>query len=139
MSRPGAAMSILPKFENGDGARFGSSDATDMIVGEFAGAPTGPPLEPDGATMMHPRLRAACPAAVYAADTGVGDPIATRIATHRFAMAQFNPASTVAVVVEPELPTILPTKIGARYPIPYRGVAPGGAFGPHAVPIRCVP
>lgn len=37
-SRPGAAISILPKFENEDGLNVGSREATAMIVGEFAGA-----------------------------------------------------------------------------------------------------
>jgi hypothetical protein len=38
-SRPGAAISILPKFEKLDGLSIGSRDATAMMVGEFAGDP----------------------------------------------------------------------------------------------------
>ena len=38
-SRPGPAISILPKFENEEGVKPISSEATDMIVGELAGAP----------------------------------------------------------------------------------------------------
>ena len=64
MSRPGPAMSIFPWLEKLDGARFESSDATDMIVGEFAGAPAGELAFPDAAIMSSPLLRAACPAAV---------------------------------------------------------------------------
>src|SRR5215218_9827643 len=45
-SRPGAEISILPKFENDDGLSVGSSDATDMIVGEFAGEPVVDALLP---------------------------------------------------------------------------------------------
>ena len=66
ISRPGAAISILPKLENDEGASAGSSDATDMMVGEFAGALT-PPLPgelPAPESIRQPRLRAAAPAAV---------------------------------------------------------------------------
>ena len=66
ISRPGAAISILPILENEEGARFMSSDATAMIVGEFAGAPVRPvgPELPAAAMMRHPLLRADAPAAV---------------------------------------------------------------------------
>ena len=66
-SRPGPASSIFPKFENADGERLGSRAATDMIVGEFAGAPVLPEAFPAAATIRQPLLSAACPAAVYAA------------------------------------------------------------------------
>src|SRR5262249_41385338 len=68
-SRPGAAISIFPTLLNAEGASVsGSSDATDMMVGEFAGAPVGPPLEfPAAAMMRQPLLSADAPAAVYAA------------------------------------------------------------------------
>src|SRR3712207_727152 len=69
-SRPGAAISIFPKAENDDGARFGSRDATDMMVGELAGVPVAVPEPPAAATMSSPLLSAALPAAVYAACTG---------------------------------------------------------------------
>ena len=38
-SRPGPEISILPKFEKEEGASERSSEATDIIVGELAGAP----------------------------------------------------------------------------------------------------
>src|SRR6185312_15059627 len=38
-SLPGPAISILPRCTNEDRPRSLSSDATDMIVGEFAGLP----------------------------------------------------------------------------------------------------
>jgi hypothetical protein len=64
-SRPGPAISTFPTLEKLDSAREGSSDDTDMIVGEFAGAPVGPPPElPAAAMMRQPLLRAAEPAAV---------------------------------------------------------------------------
>src|SRR5688572_16094779 len=63
-SRPGAASSILPKFEKLEVLRFGSSDATDMIVGEFAGAPVFMVRLPAAAMIRQPRLSAAWPAAV---------------------------------------------------------------------------
>jgi hypothetical protein len=67
MSRPGPAISSFPALEKDDGARFESSDATAMIVGEFAGAPVGAPLAlPAAATIRQPLLSAACPALVYA-------------------------------------------------------------------------
>ena len=53
-SRPGAEISIFPKFENDDGVRFGSSDATDIIVGEFAGAPVFDAALPAAAIIRHP-------------------------------------------------------------------------------------
>jgi len=67
-SRPGAAISIFPTLLNADGTSVGSSDDTAMIVGEFAGAPVGSPLElPAAAMMSRPLFNAAAPAAVYAA------------------------------------------------------------------------
>ena len=63
-SRPGAAISILPKLENDDGRRFLSSEATDMIVGEFAGAPVVDDALPAAAMIRHPLFSAAWPAAV---------------------------------------------------------------------------
>ena len=69
-SRPGAAISIFPKLENADGTRVGSSEATDMMVGEFAGAPVLEAALPAAAMIRQPRVSAAAPAAVYAAWTG---------------------------------------------------------------------
>ena len=63
-SRPGPAISILPKLENEDGLKFVSSEATDMMVGELAGAPTLAPALPAGAIINRPLFNAACPAAV---------------------------------------------------------------------------
>ena len=108
-SRPGAAISILPKFENDEGASVRSSDATDMIVGEFAGEPVFEPALPAAAMMRHPRLSAAAPADVYAACTGACDPSDIEITTQRLAMAQFTPASTPPVEPDPELLNTLPT------------------------------
>ena len=71
MSRPGAAMSILPKFENDDGMSVGSSEATDMIVGELAGAPVLDALFPAAAIIRQPRPNAAAPANVYATWIGL--------------------------------------------------------------------
>src|SRR5512132_1601106 len=62
-SRPGAALSILPKLENTDGLRFGSSAATAMMVGELAGAPVLEALLPAAATIKRPLFSAARPAA----------------------------------------------------------------------------
>ena len=64
-SRPGAAISILPKFENDDGVKFGSREATDMMVGEFAGAPVLELALPAAAMIRQPLFNADCPAAVY--------------------------------------------------------------------------
>lgn len=65
MSRPGAAISIFPLAEKDDGIRVRSSDATAMMVGEFAGAIVGPgPLFPAAAIIRQPLFRADCPAAV---------------------------------------------------------------------------
>ena len=59
-SRPGAAISILPLLENDDGRKFESSDATAIIVGEFAGAPVGAPLSlPAAAIIRQPLFNAA--------------------------------------------------------------------------------
>ena len=140
-SPPGPAISILPMLENEFGTKLISTDATAMIVGELAGAPVRPagPELPAAAMMRHPLLMADAPAAVYAAWTGEFDPSDIEIATQRLAIAQFMPASTLPVAPEPELFSTLPTKIGALYAMPYRGVAPAGAFGPHAVPHVCVP
>jgi hypothetical protein len=66
MSRPGPAISIFPRHEKDDGASVRSREATDMMVGEFAGAmvaPSGPEF-PAAAMIRHPLLSAACPAAV---------------------------------------------------------------------------
>jgi hypothetical protein len=57
-------MSILPKLEKDDGARFGSSEATDMMVGEFAGAPVAAEAFPAAAIISNPLFKAACPAFV---------------------------------------------------------------------------
>jgi hypothetical protein len=51
-------------LENEDGLKVGSSDATDMIVGEFAGAPVLELAVPAAAMIRQPLLRAAAPAAV---------------------------------------------------------------------------
>src|SRR5258706_12306346 len=88
-SRPGDAISILPKFENDDGTSVGSSDATDMIVGELAGAPVFDAALPAAAMMRQPLLSAEAPAAVYAAWTGDCDPSDIEITAQRFALAQF--------------------------------------------------
>lgn len=66
-SRPGPAISILPKLEKDEGVRVRSSEATDMIVGELAGAPVVEAALPAAAMINNPLLSAACPAAVYAA------------------------------------------------------------------------
>src|SRR5688500_17721041 len=101
MSRPGAAISIFPKFEKLEGVRFGSSDATDKIVGELAGDPVAAPALPAAAMIRQPLLSADDPAAVYAACTGACDPSDIEITAQRLAIAQFMPASTFAVVPEP--------------------------------------
>jgi len=129
-SRPGAAMSILPKLEKADGLSVGSSDATDMIVGEFAGAPVLDAALPAAATIRQPLFRAAWPAAVYAGCTGDCEPSDIEITTQRLAIAQFMPASTLPVAPPPELDSTLPTKIGALKAMPYRGVLPAGDLGP---------
>ena len=115
-SRPGPAISILPMLENVDHPRLLSRDATAMMVGELAGAPVSPngPALPAAAMIRHPLLKAAAPALVYAVWTGEFDPSDIEMATQRFAIAQFMPASTPAVLPEPELLSTLPTKIGAR-------------------------
>ena len=97
-SRPGPAISILPMLENCDHPRLLSTDATAMIVGELAGAPVRPvgPAFPAAAMIRHPLLNADAPAAVYAVWTGEFDPSDIEIATQRFAIAQFIPASTLA-------------------------------------------
>lgn len=100
-SRPGPAISILPKLENDDGLRSLSSAATDMIVGELAGAPVFELALPAAAMIRQPLLSADVPAAVYAACTGACDPSDIEITAHRFAIAQFIPARTPAVLPEP--------------------------------------
>ena len=65
-SRPGPEISIFPKFEKDDGAWFESSDATAIIVGEFAGAPVDVESLPAAAMIKQPLFSAACPALVYA-------------------------------------------------------------------------
>lgn len=118
-SRPGPAISILPTLLKDDGTSRGSTDDTAMMVGEFAGAPVGSPPElPAAAMIRQPLLNAAAPAAVYAAWTGVCAPNDIEIATQRFAIAQFIPANTEAVVPPPELVSTLPTNMGALYAIP---------------------
>jgi hypothetical protein len=101
-SRPGPAISILPKLENADGTSVGSSDATDMIVGEFAGAPVGPAVLPAAAMISRPLANAAVPAAVYAGWTPVGAPSDIEITGQRSAIAQFIPAITLAPTLMPE-------------------------------------
>ena len=113
MSRPGAAISILPKLENDDGAKFGSSEATDMIVGEFAGEPVAEAALPAAAMIRQPLFKAACPAAVYEGCTGDCEPSDIEITWQRLAMAQFIPASTPAPEPDPELLSTLPAKIAA--------------------------
>lgn len=113
-SRPGAAISTLPKFENDDGLSGGSSEATDMIVGELAGAPVLEAAFPDAATIRQPRPSAAIPAAVYAACTGDWEPSDIEMTWHRLAIAQFMPASTLAELPDPVLLSTFPTKIWAR-------------------------
>jgi hypothetical protein len=63
-SLPGAAISIFPKFEKMEGLRSESRDATDMIVGEFAGDPVVDELFPAAATIRQSLLSAAWPALV---------------------------------------------------------------------------
>ena len=63
-SRPGAAISIFPKFENEEGTRLLSSAATDMIDGELAGAPVWADELPAAAIINKPLLRATLPAEV---------------------------------------------------------------------------
>ena len=69
-SRPGAAISILPKFEKDDGVSVWSREATDIMVGELAGAPVKEVTFPAAAIIRHLLARAEEPAAVYAAWTG---------------------------------------------------------------------
>lgn len=66
-SRPGAAISILPQFEKYDGVNVWSREATDMMVGELAGAPVSEPAFPAAAIIRQLLSRAEEPAAVYAA------------------------------------------------------------------------
>jgi hypothetical protein len=54
----------LPTGENAEGVSVGSTDPTDRIVGEFAGAPTTDPELLEPAIINNPLLNAACPAAV---------------------------------------------------------------------------
>jgi hypothetical protein len=67
---PGPAISILPPFENTATRSELSTAATDMTLGEFAGAPGGWMLPgrllalPAAAMIRHPALSAAFPAAV---------------------------------------------------------------------------
>src|SRR6185295_8315999 len=69
---PGPAISTLPPFENIASLRALSSAATDMIVGEFAGASAGAMVAgrwlsfPDAAIIKQPFAKAAAPDAVYA-------------------------------------------------------------------------
>ena len=93
-------------------------DATDMIVGELAGAPTLDPLLPAGAIIRQPRLNAAKPAAVYAVWGGVCEPSGTRITWQPLATAQFMPASTPADEPPPESVKTFPAKIRDAKAIP---------------------
>jgi hypothetical protein len=58
-SRPGAAISIFPKLENDEGLKFESSEATDIMVGEFAGAPVFDAAFPAAAIIKSPLFSAA--------------------------------------------------------------------------------
>ena len=122
-----------------DGFKFGSSEATDMMVGEFAGEPVLLPAFPAAAMMRQPLRNAAAPALVYAAWTGLWLPSDIEMTWQRLAIAQFMPASTLAPVPLPELVSTLPTKMWTPNAMPYRGVVPAGAFGPQAVPMQWVP
>ena len=110
-SRPGAAISILPWFENDDGASVGSSEATAMIVGELAGAPVLDPAFPAAAIIRQPRVNARAPASVYAICTPVWEPSDIEITWQPLAMAQFIPASTLAEQPLPEFDSTFPAKI----------------------------
>jgi hypothetical protein len=111
-SRPGPAISIFPRQENDDGVRFESSEATDMMVGEFAGAIVGPgPELPAAAMIRQPLASAASPAAVYAGCGPPGPPRDMLITVQRLAIAQAMPASIPAMLPEPELLSTLPTNI----------------------------
>lgn len=110
-SRPGPASSIFPRHEKDEGASVRSSEATDMTVGEFAGAivePSGP-LFPAAAMMRQPLLSAAWPAAVYAACGPPGPPSDMLMTTQRLAIAQFIPARIPAMLPVPEFVRTLPT------------------------------
>lgn len=67
---PGPAMSIFPPFEKGATLSALSSAATDMMVGELAGAPAGRMSAgrelalPAAAMIKQPFAKAAAPAAV---------------------------------------------------------------------------
>lgn len=88
MSRPGAAISIFPRQEKDDGVRVLSSEATAMMVGEFAGLIVGPGPELPAAAIIRQRLfRADCPAAVYAGCTPPIAPRDTFITAQRLAIA----------------------------------------------------
>jgi len=117
-SRPGAAISILPKLENDDGLRLGSSEATDMMVGELAGAPVKEAALPAAAMIRQPLFSAASPAAVYPGCTDDCEPRDIEITAQRLAIAQFMPASTLAPTLDPELLNTLPTKIEQRKLMP---------------------
>jgi hypothetical protein len=108
----------LPKFENDDGDSVLSSEATDMIVGEFAGAPVKEPALPAAAMIRRPLLSAACPALVYEGCGPVCAPSDIEMMGQRFAMAQFMPFNTLPPTLEPELLSTLPAKIDERKPTP---------------------
>jgi hypothetical protein len=101
-------------LENDDGRRFGSSEATETIVGELAGAPVTDAALPAAAMIKHPLFSAACPAAVYDGCTPDCEPRDIEITAQRLAIAQFIPASTLAPTLDPELLNTFPTKIEAR-------------------------
>ena len=99
---PGPAMSTFPALEKDAILSALSSAATDMMVGEFAGAPAGLMTAgrllalPEAATIKHPAANADEPAAVYDGWTGIWAPRDMEITAHLLAMAQFIPARTCA-------------------------------------------
>ena len=107
-------MSILPTGEKGVGCKFWLIAATDMIVGELAGAPTKEPELLDPEMIRHPFVKAACPAAVKAATGPLDMATGAKITAHRFAIAQFIPVNTLARVPVIEFVSTLPTKIDER-------------------------
>ena len=95
-----------------------------MIVGELAGAPVGAMVPgrvlafPAAAIIRHPAASADAPAAVYEGCGPLEDPRDIEITGHRFATAQFIPASTCSWVPPPEFDSTLPTCINAWNAIP---------------------
>ena len=117
-SRPGAAISILPKLENDDGLRLESTEATDIMVGELAGAPVSTPLLPAAAMSRRPLFNATVPASVYAVCTGDCEPSDIEITSQRLAIAQFMPARTLPLTPVPEFVSTFPTKMDDPNPTP---------------------